>query len=119
MKFDFNQTMPHPKTLEEAQQIINALWNRSSEFEKNELTLTSTITNLEEKLNTNSTNSSKSPSSDLFKPKKSKKKYHGAGKNNALKQGAQKGHKGKGRKLLPPGYLWIPLDTGYLRVRLD
>ncbi|NOR81304.1 MAG: IS66 family transposase [Methyloprofundus sp.] len=102
MKFDFNQTMPHPKTLEEAQQIINALWNRSSEFEKNELTLTSKITNLEEKLNTNSTNSSKSPSSDLFKPKKSKKKYHGAGKNNALKQGAQKGHKGKGRKLLPP-----------------
>ena len=73
MKLDFNQPVPQPKTLEEAQQVINALWNRSSDFKKNELTLLSKITHLEEKLNTNSTNSSKSPSSDLFKTKKSKK----------------------------------------------
>ena len=66
------------------------------------MTLISKITNLEEKLNTNSTNSSKAPSSDLFKAKKPKKKYHDPGKNNAPKQGAQPGHKGKGRKLLPP-----------------
>ena len=102
MKFDFNQPSPQAKSLKEAQEIINALWNRSSEFQKNELALSSKITDLEEKLNTNSTNSSKAPSSDLFKAKKPKKKYHGVGKNNALKQGAQKGHKGKGRKLLPP-----------------
>jgi len=102
MKFDFNQPPPQPETLKEACEIINALWDHSTGFQQNELALILQITDLEEKLNTNSTNSSKSPSSDLFKTKKPKKKYHGAGKNKALKQGAQKGHKGTGRKLLPP-----------------
>lgn len=102
MKFDFSQPTPQPKTLEEAIKIISALWSCSAEWQKTKLTLALKVTDLEEKLNTNSTNSSISPSSDVFKTKKSKKKYHGAGKNKALKQGAQKGHKGKGRKLLPP-----------------
>ncbi len=102
MKFDFSQPAPQPKTLEEALKTISALWSSSAEWQKDKLTLTLKITDLEENLNTNSTNSSISPSSDLFKTKKSKKKYHGEGKNKVLKQGAQKGHKGNGRKLLPP-----------------
>ncbi|MCK5889187.1 MAG: hypothetical protein KAG19_04525, partial [Methylococcales bacterium] len=57
---------PHPVTLEEAQQIIDAAWNCASEFQKNEKIFTARISGLEEKLKTNSTNSSKSPSSDLF-----------------------------------------------------
>ncbi|MCK5872519.1 MAG: IS66 family transposase, partial [Methylococcales bacterium] len=92
---------PQPETLKDAQKIINALWDRSVGFEKNELSMLLKITDLEEKLNTNSTNSSKAPSSDLFKAKKPKKKYHGTGKNKTSKQGGQKGHQGKGRQLLP------------------
>ncbi len=102
MEFNFSNPAPHPGTLKEAQRIIGAVWNCASEFQKNERVLTARISDLEEKLKTNSTNSSKAPSSDLFKTKKPKKKYHGAGNNKKLKQGAQKGHKGKGRKLLPP-----------------
>jgi transposase len=102
MEFNFSNPAPHPGTLEEAQQIIDALWSCSSDFQKNERILTARISDLKEKLNTNSTNSSKAPSSDLFKSRKPKKKYHGAGNSNKLKQGAQKGHQGKGRKLLPP-----------------
>jgi len=95
MKFDFSQPAPRAKSLEEAQQIIDALWDCQSQK-----TLASKITDLEEKLNTSSNNSSLPPSSDLFKKKKPKKKYHGPGKSKR-KQGAQPGHKGKGRKLLP------------------
>ncbi len=106
MKFDFTKPTPQAKTLKKAQKIINVLWDRlfesQNESQKKELALISEIADLKEKLNTNSSNSSKAPSSDLFKTKKPKKKYHGAGKSNTLKQGAQKGHEGKGRKLLPP-----------------
>jgi uncharacterized coiled-coil protein SlyX len=94
MKLDFSKPAPQAQTLEEAQQIINALWAIIVELQAK-------VADLEEKLNTNSKNSSKSPSSDLFKTKK-KQKQHGAGKSKALKQGAQKGHLGKGRELLPP-----------------
>ncbi len=116
MKLDFNKSAPQPKTIKKAQKIINVVWGCSSEFQKrelaliselsefrkNETALLSEIADLKEKLNTNSTNSSKAPSSDLFKTRKPKKKYHGSGKSNTLKQGAQNGHEGKGRKLLPP-----------------
>jgi hypothetical protein len=90
MKFDFSQPTPQPKNFEEALKIISALWSCSAEWQKVKRTLTLKIADLEEKLNTNSTNSSTSPSSDVFNTKKSKKKYHGAGKNKALKQGTQK-----------------------------
>ncbi len=55
-----------------------------------------TISDLQEKLGTNSKNSSTPPSSDApgDNPKKPKKK-------GGRKRGAQYGHKGKGRKLLP------------------
>ena len=102
MEFNFSNPAPRLGTLKEAQKIIGAVWNCASEFQKNERILTARILDLEEKLKTNSTNSSKAPSSDLFKTKKPKNKYHGASKNKKLKQGAQKGHKGKGRKLLSP-----------------
>ena len=95
MKFDFSQPAPQAQTPEEAQKIIDALWFCAAKLQAK-------VANLEEKLNTNSKNSSKSPSSDLFKAKKQKIKQHGAGKSKALKQGAQPGHTGKGRKLLPP-----------------
>ena len=57
--------------------------------------LESKIKDLEDKLNTNSSNSSKSPSQDPFR--KGKK-----GKVSGLKQGAQKGHQGHSRYLIPP-----------------
>lgn len=102
MKFDFSTPAPQAKTLSEAQQIIDVLWSIIAELQTSHQVLTAKIADLEEKLNTNSRNSSKAPSSDLFhQPKKKKIKQHGAGKNKALKQGAQPGHEGKGRKLLP------------------
>ena len=56
--------------------------------------LQSKIKDLEDKLNTNSSNSSKSPSQDPFR--KGKK-----AKPSGLKQGAQKGHQGHSRQLIP------------------
>jgi len=103
MKFDFSKSPPQLETLKEAQAFIDGLWCYVSDAQKSEQGLLLKIADLEEKLNTNSSNSSKSPSSDIFKKKKpKKKKYHGSGNKNKLKQGAQPGHKGKGRKLLPP-----------------
>ena len=55
------------------------------------------IDELKEKLNTNSKNSSKPPSTDGFK-KENKKRKKGKSKH---KQGAQPGHKGAARELLP------------------
>ena len=60
-------------------------------------TLIQEVADLKEQINLNSDNSSKPPSSD--KPgKKEKHRKLGSGK----KRGAQAGHKGKSRKLLPP-----------------
>ena len=93
MNPDFTKPAPQAQTLEEAQQIINTLWTIVIELQAE-------IADLKEKLNTNSQNSSKSPSSDPFKARKNKQ--HRAGKSKTSKQGAQKGHQGKGRELLPP-----------------
>lgn len=54
------------------------------------------ISDLEEKLNTNSRNSSKSPSQDPYRKRKGKKKPSGK------KQGAQPGHKGCTRDMVSP-----------------
>lgn len=102
MKFDFGNPAPQAKTLDEAQQIIDVLWDVMVGYQASHQALASKIADLEEKLKTNSNNSSKSPSSDWFTKKKKKKKYHGPGKHQALKQGAQPGHEGAGRPLLPP-----------------
>lgn len=102
MNLDFSQPAPQAKTLDEAQQIIDALWAVIAGYQASQKTLATRLADLEEKLNTHSGNSSKPPSSDGFHKKKKKKKFHGAGKGQALKQGAQPGHEGKGRRLLPP-----------------
>ena len=95
MELDFTQPPPIAKTLQEAQEIINALWGfcrtlsaRADEQQKE-------IELLKEKLNTNSKNSSKPPSSDKFKKKTMVKK------KSKRKQGGQPGHKGAFRELLP------------------
>jgi transposase len=72
------------------QQIIIDTQQNALEAQKKE------IEELKEKLNTNSKNSSKSPSSERFKKKKTKKKNR-----SKRKQGGQPGHKGVFRELLP------------------
>ncbi len=78
-----------PSTLEEALIVI-------AQMAEIIIKLSKTIEDLKEQLKLNSNNSSKPPSSDLKKPHKVKKE-----KSNK-KQGAQPGHKGTFRKLLPP-----------------
>jgi transposase len=106
MKMDFTQPPPKPKTLKEAQEIINALWcfcaelsKRVDEQQKTIKAQLKRIELLEENLKTNSKNSSLPPSMDIRKNKKSEKPK----KNNKKKrkQGAQPGHKGIHRSLLP------------------
>ena len=66
-------------------------------------TLKAKVKELEEKLNTNSSNSSKAPSQDPFRPQKSKKP-------TGRRQGAQKGHPGYSRGLLPIEQVQIQHD---------
>lgn len=61
------------------------------------------VRDLRDKLNTNSSNSSKPPSQDPFR--KGKK-----GKSSGLKQGAQKGHQGHLRRLISPEDVQITHD---------
>src|SRR5450759_4832830 len=92
MIFDFTTSAPKPHDLESALQLIAELWINGA-------VLTAKLTALEEKLNTNPTNSSLPPSTDVFGKHKKKIKLHK--RKSGLKQGAQVGHVGKGRKLLP------------------
>src|SRR5436190_23527348 len=92
MELDFTQPAPRAKTLEEAQEIIDLLWSMLGELSKR-------IEELEERLRTNSKNSSKPPSSDRNGGKKEGKRKKGKDKRKA---GGQPGHEGKGRELLPP-----------------
>ena len=101
MELDFTSPPPQARSLEEAQSIIDAAWNAYGDLQSQHQKATKKLSTQQEKLNTSSKNSSLPPSSDLFKKNK-KKKYHGAGKSATKKQGAQPGHKGKGRCLLPP-----------------
>lgn len=89
MEIDLSQPPPQVKTLEEGQALINVLWSMLREQEKR-------IEVLEEKLNTNSSNSSKPPSPDQGKRKSSKP--HAA---SGRKAGGQPGHVGRARELLP------------------
>lgn len=101
MELDFNKPSPQAKNLKEAQQIIDALWLHIAKLHELIERQAAEIADLKEKLNTNSSNSSKPPSTDFSKKPKKKIKQHGAGKNQGTKQGAQPGHQGKGRELLP------------------
>lgn len=105
MKIDLSQPAPRVKTLEEAQTLIDGLWallqEQTKRFEeiiaaqaKQIEWQAKRIAELEEKLNTNSKNSSKPPSSDRNKPKSKRT-------GNGRKAGGQPGHEGKARALLP------------------
>jgi len=99
MELDFSQPAPQAKTLEEAQEIINVLWSVLGELSKRVEAQSKRIEELEERLRTNSKNSSKPASADgIGRKKKDKRKKSKSGR----KAGGQAGHEGKGRELLPP-----------------
>ena len=105
MEFDFTQPSPAVGTLEEAQAIIDLLWLLLGELSRQVKSQTQQIEaqakrieELEERLRTNSNNSSKPPSSDVSSVKKLKSKKP----KSRRKSGGQPGHKGKSRELLPP-----------------
>ena len=60
------------------------------------------IAELEEQLRTNSSNSSKPPSSDGEEDREARKKRKREKKRKKRKRGAQPGHEGKTRELIPP-----------------
>jgi len=84
---------PQASTLEEAQQLIDVLWSKLHEQMQRLEEQSKRIAELEEKLKTNSRNSSKPPSLDNGSGKK------GKADKSAKKQGGQPGHAGKGRVL--------------------
>jgi transposase len=87
MRIDLQKPPPQARTLEEAQLLINELWFLLRE-------LSDRIAVLEERLSTNSRNSSKPPSADMHRPPAKKT-------STGKKRGAQPGHPGKARALLP------------------
>jgi len=105
MNMDYTQPPPRVKTLEEAHELIDVLWTLCAEIPKLKQRIEDQqqlieaqqkrIEDLEEKLNTNSDNSSKPPSSDHFKSSKKKKN------KSKRNRGGQPGHTGMTRSLLP------------------
>jgi transposase len=109
MEINLQQPPPQAGTLEEAQALINELWPLLRAFATQNQEQTQRLETqgglieeqaqridlLEEKLRTNSRNSSKPPSSDPHKGKAAK--THAKGKR---KPGGQPGHAGKARELL-------------------
>jgi transposase len=104
MNLDFSQSAPRVRTLDEAQTLIEALWllvrDQAALIERQTqeiADLKQRIQVLEEKLNANSRNSSRPPSSDANKGKPAKPRA-GSGR----RPGGQPGHAGQSRTLLPP-----------------
>ena len=97
MDIDLTQPAPRVRTLEEAQTLIDALWALARTQARQIETLNQRIARLEERLATNSRNSSTPPSADPD-PHRPSTKTSPSGK----KRGAQPGHAGKARTLLPP-----------------
>lgn len=102
MDIDLSQAAPRARTLEEAQTLIDALWAlaqaqaRTIEEQARQIeALNQRIAKLEERLATNSRNSSTPPSADPHRPPAKKSP-------TGKKRGAQRGHSGKARTLLPP-----------------
>ena len=100
MILDFTQPPPKPESLDTCYQVIEDLWEIMKQDRKKCNKVSRTLENAEEKLQTNSRNSSKPPSTDFHK-KKQKRRYPKSRKKSTKKQGAQRGHKGSGRKLMP------------------
>ena len=86
MDIDLKGKMPQANTLEEANKIIKALWD--------------VIQKLNERLKTNSRNSSLAPSNDRLSKNKSNVKRTEERKKNPKKRGGQPGHKKHNRLLL-------------------
>lgn len=100
MIFDFTQPAPQPNSLDKCYQVINGLWEAMKQGQNDYDKLSQLLENAEEKLQTNSRNSSKPPSADIHKNKQ-ERRYPKSRKKSTKKQGAQPGHKGNGRKLMP------------------
>jgi len=100
MIFDFTQPPPKPESLDKCYQVIEDLWETMKQDREKYNNVSKTLENAEEKLKTNSSNSSKPPSTDIHK-KKQERRYPKSRKKSTKKQGAQRGHKGSGRKLIP------------------
>jgi len=92
----------HP-TYEELLALNQALIKRLDEALAKIQQLESKVKDLEDKLNTNSSNSSKPPSQDPFRPIRKTKK-------TGCKQGAQPGHRGHRRQLYPTEQVQIVHD---------
>lgn len=109
MNLNLSQPAPRVRTLAEAQALIDALWAlaqtqarrideqaRQIEQQARQIdALNQRIAALEERLRTNSRNCSAPPSSDPHRPSSKKP-------STGKKRGAQPGHPGKARTLLPP-----------------
>lgn len=78
--------------IQELYEEVKALKAKNKALGEENESLRKQVKDLEEKLNTNSRNSSKSPSQDPNRSRKSKKK------SSEKKQGAQQGHKGHARE---------------------
>ena len=78
------------------QEIVQGLHREVKALRAENKALRRLVKELEEKLNTNSRNSSKAPSQDPYRRRKGKKKPSEKG------QGAQEGHKGHARSAVPP-----------------
>ncbi|MBF0622827.1 MAG: IS66 family transposase, partial [Magnetococcales bacterium] len=106
MNFDFSQPAPRldSMTPEEGQRLVDTLWEllriQTVRIDK----LETQVKNLEERLNLNSQNSSRPPSSDFGNGKRqTRKKRRATNQSSPSKrsQGGQPGHKGTSRNLLP------------------
>lgn len=102
IQLDFSKPAPKPSSIEECHLIIDALWSFCGNLQKEVdllkqevMALKKENAELKEKLNSNSSNSSKPPSTDFKKKKKSNHKKSGRS------PGSQPGHKGVSRKLVP------------------
>ena len=99
MKFDFSKPCPAPTTVEECHNVIHGLWQECQLQQKS-------IEGLTERLNKDSSNSSLPPSNDSLRNRAKRFVDKNEWKKRTIaywqkrRQGAQRGHKGHGRKLL-------------------
>ncbi|XSG84913.1 MAG: DUF6444 domain-containing protein [Methylohalobius sp. ZOD2] len=107
-KLDLTRPAPRPKTLEEAQQIIDGLWEVVGG-------LKARLDELEEQLQTGSDNSSRPPSQDSPKRRAERKRKRPTGR----KKGAQPGHAKPSTN--GPGYRrrrWMSFGVTIRRMRV-
>src|SRR5947209_8053614 len=99
-----NKIESQQNKIESQQNEIQFLESKILELTKTIQELKREIAELREKLNTNSNNSSTSPSQD---PNREKRPRKGTGR----KPGGQRGHRGHSRKLFPPGEVQNYVDV--------